>query len=66
MGLLTESKKMKIKKNKNLRKRKWYIEYQKSICELISLLKEKENENDEEESDSDDNENEEEDEDDKQ
>ena len=45
---------MKIKKTKHLKKTKWFNEYQKSINDLISILKGKGNEDDEEESNSED------------
>jgi len=52
--LLTQTLKMKIKKTKHLKKTKWFNEYQKSINDLISILKGKGNEDDEEESNSED------------
>ena len=53
-SLLSESIKIKIKKSKNLLKRKWFIEYQDNINELIILLKGKGNQNDDEEESDDD------------
>lgn len=49
--LLIESRRIKIKKSKNLEKRKWFIRYKDNIMELINLLQGKGNKNDEEEGD---------------